>query len=105
MLEYETFEYDVLVIGAGGAGLRAAIEASAVGVVKSVLGWFCRPLRAAVCYGNLDRLANPVTFRNERERTSAPNRIAPEAGKALAVGEAESTHTGGYSRIIASKHC
>src|SRR3974390_14547 len=30
--EYQTFEYDVLVIGAGGAGLRAAIEASAAGV-------------------------------------------------------------------------
>ena len=28
----ETHEYDVLVIGAGGAGLRAAIEASAAGV-------------------------------------------------------------------------
>ena len=43
MLEHETFEYDVLVIGAGGAGLRAAIEASAadvrVGLVcKSLLG-------------------------------------------------------------------
>src|SRR5580692_11473285 len=43
MAEYKTFEYDVLVIGAGGAGLRAAIEASAggvkVGVVtKSLLG-------------------------------------------------------------------
>ena len=41
--EYQTFEHDVLVIGAGGAGLRAAIEASAggvkVGVVsKSLLG-------------------------------------------------------------------
>ncbi|HEY7855798.1 MAG TPA: fumarate reductase/succinate dehydrogenase flavoprotein subunit [Terriglobales bacterium] len=40
---YSTFEYDVLVVGAGGAGLRAAIEASArgakVGVVtKSLLG-------------------------------------------------------------------
>ncbi|MGA2686239.1 MAG: fumarate reductase/succinate dehydrogenase flavoprotein subunit [Verrucomicrobiota bacterium] len=40
---YETFEYDVLVVGAGGAGLRAAIEASAVGVkvgliCKSLLG-------------------------------------------------------------------
>ena len=40
---HETFEYDVLVIGAGGAGLRAAIEASAVGVkvglvCKSLLG-------------------------------------------------------------------
>jgi succinate dehydrogenase / fumarate reductase flavoprotein subunit len=40
---YQTHDYDVLVIGAGGAGLRAAIEASAngvrVGVVtKSLLG-------------------------------------------------------------------
>jgi len=40
---YETHEYDVLVIGAGGAGLRAAIEASAAGVkvgliCKSLLG-------------------------------------------------------------------
>src|SRR6187397_422273 len=43
MREYETFDYDVLVIGAGGAGLRAAIEASASGVrvglvCKSLLG-------------------------------------------------------------------
>src|SRR5215468_8564280 len=43
MAEYQTFEYDVLVIGAGGAGLRAAIEASAAGVrvgliCKSLLG-------------------------------------------------------------------
>jgi succinate dehydrogenase / fumarate reductase flavoprotein subunit len=40
---FERFEYDVLVIGAGGAGLRAAIEASAAGVkvgliCKSLLG-------------------------------------------------------------------
>src|ERR1700719_5117691 len=32
MAEYETFEHDVLVIGSGGAGVRAAIEASADGV-------------------------------------------------------------------------
>jgi succinate dehydrogenase / fumarate reductase flavoprotein subunit len=30
MDEYETHAHDVLVIGAGGAGLRAAIEASAL---------------------------------------------------------------------------
>src|SRR4030081_2265197 len=40
---YETHEHDVLVVGAGGAGLRAAIEAlgqgASVGVVsKSLLG-------------------------------------------------------------------
>jgi succinate dehydrogenase / fumarate reductase flavoprotein subunit len=43
MAEYEQHEYDVVVIGAGGAGLRAAIEASAMGartalVCKSLLG-------------------------------------------------------------------
>jgi len=42
-VEYQTFEYDVLVIGAGGAGLRAAIEASTAGMkvgvaTKSLLG-------------------------------------------------------------------
>ncbi len=37
MAEYESFEQDVLVIGAGGAGLRAAIEASAAGVKVGVL--------------------------------------------------------------------
>jgi succinate dehydrogenase / fumarate reductase flavoprotein subunit len=41
--ELETHEYDVVVIGAGGAGLRAAIEASSLGartalVCKSLLG-------------------------------------------------------------------
>jgi succinate dehydrogenase / fumarate reductase flavoprotein subunit len=41
--KYETHAHDVLVIGAGGAGLRAAIEASAAGlsvglVCKSLLG-------------------------------------------------------------------
>jgi succinate dehydrogenase / fumarate reductase flavoprotein subunit len=43
MPEYAVHQYDVLVIGAGGAGLRAAIEASAAGVsvgliCKSLLG-------------------------------------------------------------------
>jgi len=43
MTDFETFEHDVLVIGAGGAGLRAAIEASGAGVsvglvCKSLLG-------------------------------------------------------------------
>jgi succinate dehydrogenase / fumarate reductase flavoprotein subunit len=35
--EYLTHEHDVLIIGAGGAGLRAAIEASAAGVKVAVL--------------------------------------------------------------------
>jgi len=41
--EYKTYTYDVLVVGAGGAGLRAAIEAASAGVkvgvvCKSLLG-------------------------------------------------------------------
>jgi len=43
MADYQKYEHDVLIIGAGGAGLRAAIEASAGGVsvgiiCKSLLG-------------------------------------------------------------------
>ncbi|MDF2744010.1 MAG: succinate dehydrogenase subunit, partial [Actinomycetia bacterium] len=43
MAEHETHEFDVVVIGAGGAGLRAAIEAHDRGartalVCKSLLG-------------------------------------------------------------------
>ncbi|MGH2759078.1 MAG: fumarate reductase/succinate dehydrogenase flavoprotein subunit [Actinomycetota bacterium] len=43
MPEYETHTYDVIVIGAGGAGLRAAVESSGAGVktaliCKSLLG-------------------------------------------------------------------
>ena len=43
MAAHATYAYDVLVIGAGGAGLRAAIEAAGMGarvgvVCKSLLG-------------------------------------------------------------------
>ena len=43
MAEYETHDFDVVIIGAGGAGLRAAIEAQSMGlrtalVCKSLLG-------------------------------------------------------------------
>ncbi len=41
MTNYETYHHDVLVIGSGGAGLRAAIEASAAGVSVAVV---CRSL-------------------------------------------------------------
>jgi succinate dehydrogenase / fumarate reductase flavoprotein subunit len=41
MTDYPTFEHDVLVIGAGGAGLRAAIEASSTGVT---VGLICKSL-------------------------------------------------------------
>ncbi len=43
MAEYREYSYDVLIVGAGGAGLRAAIEAASTGVkvgvvTKSLLG-------------------------------------------------------------------
>ena len=38
---YQTYKYDVLVIGSGGAGLRAAIEAATLGVSVAVI---CRSL-------------------------------------------------------------
>jgi succinate dehydrogenase / fumarate reductase flavoprotein subunit len=43
MAEFQTYSYDVLIVGAGGAGLRAAIEAAGTGlkvgvVCKSLLG-------------------------------------------------------------------
>ena len=37
MSEYITHEHDVVIIGAGGAGLRAAVEASAAGVKVAVI--------------------------------------------------------------------
>jgi succinate dehydrogenase / fumarate reductase flavoprotein subunit len=62
MAEYERIEHDVLVIGAGGAGLRAAIEASASGarvgiVCKSLLGKAHTVMAeggAAAALGNVD---------------------------------------------------
>src|SRR3990170_4420103 len=41
MTNYQTYNHDVLVIGSGGAGLRAAIEAAASGVSVAII---CRSL-------------------------------------------------------------
>jgi succinate dehydrogenase / fumarate reductase flavoprotein subunit len=62
MSEIETFEHDVLIMGAGGAGLRAAIEARAAGarvgvVTKSLLGKAHTVMAeggAAAALGNVD---------------------------------------------------
>ena len=62
MAEYQTHEHDVLIIGAGGAGLRAAIEAAAAGVrvglvCKSLLGKAHTVMAeggAAAALGNVD---------------------------------------------------
>jgi succinate dehydrogenase / fumarate reductase flavoprotein subunit len=66
MADYPVQEYDVLVIGAGGAGLRAAIEASAAGVT---VGLICKSLLGkahtvmaeggiAAALGNVDQRDN-----------------------------------------------
>lgn len=62
MDQYTTHEYDVLVIGAGGAGLRAAIESSAKGaktalICKSLLGKAHTVMAeggVAAAFGNVD---------------------------------------------------
>src|SRR5206468_9020691 len=62
MPRYDTVEHDVLVIGAGGAGLRAAIAAAAEGVsvglvCKSLLGKAHTVMAeggAAAAMGNVD---------------------------------------------------
>ena len=47
--KYETHEYDVVVIGAGGAGLRAAVEASAQGAKTALV---CKSLARQSAYGH-----------------------------------------------------
>ncbi len=43
MEAFETFEYDVLIVGAGGAGLRAVIAAREAGLAVGVV---CKSLLA-----------------------------------------------------------
>ncbi|MCG8554303.1 MAG: fumarate reductase/succinate dehydrogenase flavoprotein subunit [Proteobacteria bacterium] len=71
--ELQTFEHDVLVIGAGGAGLRAAIECSKLGldtglVSKSLLGKAHTVMAEggmAAALGNTDRRDNwKIHFRD-----------------------------------------
>ena len=45
MAEYQEVECDVLVVGAGGAGLRAAVEASARGVKVACVRNHCSAKR------------------------------------------------------------
>src|SRR5271169_5792336 len=62
MPDYESHDFDVIVIGAGGAGLRAAIEACELGqrtalVCKSLLGKAHTVMAeggAAAAMGNVD---------------------------------------------------
>src|SRR5467141_2295966 len=96
--EIQTFEHDVLVVGAGGAGLRAAIECAAQGlktglVCKSLLGKAHTVMAeggVAAALGNVDRRDNwKIHFRDtmrggkflnqwrmaELHATEAPDRV------------------------------
>src|SRR5437660_8176550 len=69
-MEYQSYEHDVLVIGAGGAGLRAAIEASAAGVT---VGMICKSLlgKAHTVMALLkdgDRVVGALAYDRERGR-------------------------------------
>ena len=64
MESYDTFEYDVLVIGAGGAGLRAVIAAREAGctvgvVMKSLLGKAHTVMAEGGVAAALGNMANP----------------------------------------------
>lgn len=64
METYDTFEYDVLVVGAGGAGLRAVIAAREAGctvgvVTKSLLGKAHTVMAEGGVAAALGNMANP----------------------------------------------
>ena len=70
---YQRFDYDVLVIGAGGAGLRACIEAAATGVkvgliCKSLLGKAHTVMAEggiAAALGNVDPADNCLLYTSD----------------------------------------
>ena len=71
---YDTFEHDVLVIGAGGAGLRAAIEAAAHGVK---VGLVCKSLlgkaHTVMAEGGMDHVFKKL-LEGEQEALKGENR-------------------------------
>ena len=74
--EYETRDHDVLVIGAGGAGLRAAIEASAHGVS---VGLVCKSLlgKANTVMASAARVTGFRQQRSLRNTELGPGRCHP----------------------------
>src|SRR6185295_11137422 len=88
MPDYETVQHDVLVIGSGGAGLRAAIEASAAGVS---VGLVCKCLlgkaHTVMAEGGI---AAALANVDERDRAAAiPPSAITEGGIAAALANVD----------------
>ncbi len=108
MADYQTFEHDVLVIGAGGAGLRAAIAASAAGVkvglvCKSLLGKAHTVMAeggVAAALGNVDdRDGWQVHFADTHARRAVRQQLAH--GRAAREGGAgPGAGAGGVGRAV-----
>ena len=69
--EYKKYEYDVIVIGAGGAGLRAAIESARTGaktaiITKSLLGKAHTVMAEGGCAAALLSKSSRVVVREEQ---------------------------------------
>src|SRR5512139_1513039 len=65
MLEHQATDHDVLVIGAGGAGLRAAIEAAASGVsVGLVCKWLLDKAHTVLAEGGVSAVLGNVDDRD-----------------------------------------
>ena len=112
MPAYQKHEFDVLVVGAGGAGLRAAIEASAAGVkvgvvTKSLLGKAHTVMAEggmAAAMGNVDdrdnwRVHFADTMRggqylNNWRMAELHAKEAPARVRELEVGEADGDRVG-----------
>ena len=106
MPDYETFTHDVLVIGTGGAGLRAAIEASAAGVSvgmvsKCLLGKAHTVMAEggiAAALANVDDRDNwKVHFRRHHARRPIRQQLA-DGGIARPGGAGAGARTRGLGR-------
>ena len=104
MAEYPTFEYDVLVIGAGGAGLRAAIEASAAGV-RVVSAEHKALAKHLLVAADVNAVPPPGVDGMDRCMDGAPLPGCAALGVGpLAIGDIKyKTESGLFKRMIASK--
>ena len=105
MAEYETHAHDVLVIGAGGAGLRAAIEAANAGarvglVCKSLLGKAHTVMAEGGVAAALANVDDPDAFYLFQTRMAV---VWPMDENGLVIGEDTYTAGDGFAGITERK--